>query len=477
MHQINCVTRAAPTVSGSLHLGSLYNAMLNWLYARKNSGTYNVRLDGHLIRGTRCDDRDNILKDLELFGLQGDNLIRQEDRLSEHIVAFKELVKDNPDSFYECDCTINDIARRSLFPPHRHSYKLIRKEKYPRPCKLQKLEILNTENKDVALNQNIHASHEARFNKADVLINGKDDYSNFWVNTDLGNMKSPDMTSLVVQMDKLQNVCSVQLTFRDFPFLDYQIFVFYEDKWQAVARVNKPVEYFIEPRPALQYPVGFTERINFAPILTNAIKVDITRLPLPLDRPYHYDYHCKNLNKKLNWADIKTVVRCHYNQEVYMNYLEFITEERIPNSQLEIDTAAWFDGKPDLVFSSPYDDKAMGATHIIRGEDIYSFFWMEVMLTRLLNYKPVYHYHPMVLDEKGVKYSKFIKSTRISDYLTDKVTPGKIIGYLAWKGWLVDEYPGEISMHELVKDFDLSRIGKEPIVIDDKEMMLFLSEL
>lgn len=460
------VTRAAPTVSGELHIGSLWNAILNWLYARKHGGKFNLRLDGHWIRGQRIIDRDSILRDLKLFGFEWDEEIHQADKLQEHIEAFKNLVNANKDHFYECDCTINDIARRNLFPPQREMYRLTRSEKYPRPCRLQKIEIFDINNENVALNKVIRASHESKENPASILTTNQGDYSNFYCNTDIGNLKSPEMTSLTIDLGKEENVCSLQLTFREYPFLDYQVYVLHENKWQVVARVNKPVEYFIEPRTAFPYPLGLPERINFAPILTTAVRIDVTRLPLPLDRPYHYDYHCKDLKKSLDWNDLKTVIRCRY-QDVYQNYLEFITEKRIPDRITKIDSAAWFDGKPDLVFTSPYDDRAMGATHLIRGSDIYPFMFMEIQLAKLLNYKPVYHYHPMIVNRNSVKYSKFIKSPSISSY---GIAPGKIIGFLAWKGNLISDYPGEVKLEDLLPHFDLNKIGKENIVVDDAEI-------
>lgn len=467
--------RFAPTVSGRLHLGSLWNALLNFLYARKHSGVFNLRLDGHYIRGERISDRDSILEDLKIFGLEWDNLIRQEDFLGEHISSFKKLVTDNPNRFYECDCTINDIAKRNLFPSDRKMYRLLRPEKYPRPCRLQKIEIFNTDNINIALNQKITASNSARDCSVDILTSDKGDYSLFWSNTDIGKLDSPEKTSLFIKLEKLQTICSMQLTFREYPFLDYQIYIKANDEWKPVAFVSKPVEYFVEPRPAVPYPIGLPERINFAPVETDSVRIEITRLPLPLDRPYHYDYNCKSMGKKLDWADLKTVIRCHYDGETFLNYLDFVTKARIPHKRMEIDTAAWFDGKPDLVFSSPYDDQKMGATHLIRGNDIYAFMFMEVQITRLLNYNPVYHYHSMIVDKENVKYSKFIKSPSISSYLTDKITPGKIIGYLAWKGGIVNSFPGEVKATDLAPSFDLTTIPKENIVIDDKEMIDFLS--
>lgn len=472
---MNIVTRFGPTVSGQIHLGSLWNAMLNYLYAKKHSGKFNLRLDGHYIKNQRILDRDNILKDLKTFGFEWDEEIHQADKLNEHISSFKELVKNNPNSFYECDCTINDIARRNLFPSNQQMYRLLRPEKYPRPCKLQKIEIFDINNVNVALNQKISASHEDRTRKADILLTDKGDYSNFWSNTDIGNLSSPDMTTLTINLEKEEDVCGVQLIFREYPFLDYQVYVEHANTWKAVARVNKPVEYFVEPRPSFPYPLGLPERLNFAPVKTTSIKIEITRLPLPLDRPYHYDYHCKSLNKKLDWNKLETVIRCHYNPETYMDFLEIVTNRRIPHKRLMVDTAAWFDGKPDLVFTSPYDDKAMGATHLIRGNDIYPFFHMEVMLTKLLDFKPLYFHHPMVVDPENVKYSKFINSRPISSYLDEKITPGKVLGYLAWKGRLTDFYPGEIKLDDLISHFSLNKIGTENIVIDDVQMIADLS--
>lgn len=453
-------------------MGSLWNALLNFLYARKHQGRFNVRIDGHLIKGQRILDRESILNDLRTFGLEWDELILQSDRLQEHKDAFRDLVASNPESFYECDCTINDIAQRNLFS-RKDMYLLTRNEKYPRPCSLIRLELFDAHGKEIAKNQKISASSSSVDTSPDVLLTDQGDYSKFWKNIDIGHMQSPEKTALEIELDEAHSISSVQFTFRDYPFLDYQVYV-WQDGWKCVARVNKPVEFFVEPRPSVPYLINYPERINFAPVLTNKVKIVITRLPLPLDRPYHYDYHCKALNKKLDWTDKKTVVRAHFRPQTIRGYLNFVTEERIPDKVVRIDTAAWFDGKPDLVFSSPYDDKKMGATHLIRGSDIYPFFFMESMLTSLLDYRPKLFFHSMVVDKSSLKYSKFVKSTPLSQYLSPVITPGKIIGYLAWKGGIVPEYPGEVELSDLLASFNLQNICKEHVIIDERDMMSFL---
>lgn len=468
------VTRMAPTVSGQLHLGSLFNGILNYLYAKKLGGRFKLRLDGHLIRGSRIQDRDAILKDLDIFGLHYDEVIHQADRLSEHNDAFKRLVADQPEKFYFCDCSINDIAARNIFQPYTMT-RLQRPEKYPRPCRLQRISVFDCENNDVALGKPIFASSEARDRKAEILTSGNGSYHDYWCNTDIGNSHATDANFLVIDLKEKTWVYAFELEFREYPFLDYQIYLEQNDEWQAVARVNKPAEHFVEPRPSVPYPVGWKERLNFAPVYTSRVKIDITRLPLPLDRPYHYDFHCKHLNKKLDWADLKTVVRCHYDPTVVQRGLDFISRERVPRKEFKIDTAAWFDGKTDLVFSSPYDDKKMNCTHVIRGNDIYPFYIMEVMLAKILDYNPLYYYHPMIVDSHGVKYSKFIKSPSISSYLSGKIKPGMILGYIAWKTGLVEDYPGDVLLDDLVKVFSLRNLPREDILIDDKEMVDFLS--
>ena len=64
--------RFAPSPTGNLHVGGARTALYNWLFARKNNGTFIVRVeDSDLKRSTR-ESEEAILRDLKWIGLDWD---------------------------------------------------------------------------------------------------------------------------------------------------------------------------------------------------------------------------------------------------------------------------------------------------------------------------------------------------------------------------------------------------------------------
>lgn len=65
-------TRLAPTPSGFLHRGNIYNMLLNWLWARKQGGEVLLRIDDLDAARMRPEYLNDIFRVLELFGLDWD---------------------------------------------------------------------------------------------------------------------------------------------------------------------------------------------------------------------------------------------------------------------------------------------------------------------------------------------------------------------------------------------------------------------
>jgi len=75
--------RFAPSPTGNLHIGSARTSLFNWLFARKNSGKFILRIeDTDKTRSTK-EFEDNIYNSLKWLGLNWDEgPYRQSDRLS-----------------------------------------------------------------------------------------------------------------------------------------------------------------------------------------------------------------------------------------------------------------------------------------------------------------------------------------------------------------------------------------------------------
>jgi len=88
---MSVVTRFAPSPTGRLHVGNIRTALHNYLFARKNGGTFILRIDDtDRERSTAEFDR-AIRDDLEWLGLTPDNLVRQSERVDLYEREFARL--------------------------------------------------------------------------------------------------------------------------------------------------------------------------------------------------------------------------------------------------------------------------------------------------------------------------------------------------------------------------------------------------
>jgi glutamyl-Q tRNA(Asp) synthetase len=63
------------------------------------------------------------------------------------------------------------------------------------------------------------------------------------------------------------------------------------------------------------------------------------------------------------------------------------------------------------------DDARQGMTHIHRGQDLFDATHTQVLLQALLELPtPVYHHHPLLLDDEGLRLAKRKGSKSLRDY-------------------------------------------------------------
>lgn len=83
--------RFAPSPTGYLHLGNTRTALINWLYARAQGGTFILRLDDTDSQRSKQQYAEQIQEDLHWLGLTYDELIKQSDRLMQYGLAAEVL--------------------------------------------------------------------------------------------------------------------------------------------------------------------------------------------------------------------------------------------------------------------------------------------------------------------------------------------------------------------------------------------------
>ncbi len=77
--------------------------------------------------------------------------------------------------------------------------------------------------------------------------------------------------------------------------------------------------------------------------------------------------------------------------------------------------------------ASAFDDADQGVTHVIRGEDLYDFTPVQVILQRLLGLPtPSYHHHRLIRDDQGKRLAKRDDARAVSKYRAEGATPSDI---------------------------------------------------
>src|SRR5512140_3788409 len=102
--------RFAPSPTGRIHIGNIRTAVLNWLLARKDGGTFLLRLDDTDTVRSTDEYADAIREDLKWLGLTWDEEARQQDRTALYDEAAEALKASG--ALYPCFETEEELDRR-----------------------------------------------------------------------------------------------------------------------------------------------------------------------------------------------------------------------------------------------------------------------------------------------------------------------------------------------------------------------------
>ena len=102
--------RFAPSPTGRLHVGNIRPAVLNYLFAKANGGTFLLRLDDTDRERSTQAFADGIKADLTWLGFQWDSFARQSDRTARYGEAAAQLRTSG--RLYACYETADDLDRK-----------------------------------------------------------------------------------------------------------------------------------------------------------------------------------------------------------------------------------------------------------------------------------------------------------------------------------------------------------------------------
>jgi glutamyl-tRNA synthetase len=146
-------------------------------------------------------------------------------------------------------------------------------------------------------------------------------------------------------------------------------------------------------------------------------------------------------------------------------------EVRFPLAALQDFVIQRSDGTPLYNLAVAVDDRDMGVTHVIRGDDHLSNTPRQaLMLDALGAERPVYAHLPLLHGPDGKKLSKRHGAASVQELRAAGYLPEAVRNYIALLGWGDPESSTFFSTDALVEAFDLSRVSRSPAVFDEQKL-------
>ncbi len=189
--------------------------------------------------------------------------------------------------------------------------------------------------------------------------------------------------------------------------------------------------------------------------------------------PWKYSGKCRGLSKEdaAERGDARNVVRFRVDPEGETVVHDLVQGDvAVRNSEFDDFVIAKPNGDPLFHLAVVVDDGEMKVSHVIRGDDHLTNASKHVMLFEALGYAvPQFAHLPMVLDERGKKFSKREHGANVLDWREDGFLPEALLNYVALLGWTAGDDKEVYTLDELVKAFSLERLGKSAAKFDLKK--------
>jgi glutamyl-tRNA synthetase len=142
-----------------------------------------------------------------------------------------------------------------------------------------------------------------------------------------------------------------------------------------------------------------------------------------------------------------------------------------PHSAIDDFVIRRSDGSALYNLAVAIDDRDMGITQVVRGEDHISNTPRQVMILRALGEEPPAYAHlPLLHGPDGKKLSKRHGAASVQELRDAGYLPEAVRNYIALLGWGYDESTTFFTTDELIDRFDLSRVSKNPAVFDEQKL-------
>jgi len=137
--------------------------------------------------------------------------------------------------------------------------------------------------------------------------------------------------------------------------------------------------------------------------------------------------------------------------------------------------------EPIFHFANVVDDREMGITHIIRGEDHISNTPRQILIWRALadgepaaaaGEQPLYVHIPLILapDRSKLSKRKHGESVSVAFYRQQEYLPEALVNYLALLGWNPGDDREVFSVKELIENFDLAKVQQSGAIFNVEKL-------
>jgi glutamyl-tRNA synthetase len=129
------------------------------------------------------------------------------------------------------------------------------------------------------------------------------------------------------------------------------------------------------------------------------------------------------------------------------------------------------DGSPLYNLAVAVDDLDAGITHVVRGDDHYSNTPKQLLVLEALGApQPIYCHLPLLHGPDGKKLSKRHGAASVQELRDAGYLPEAVRNYLALLGWGAADDETILSTEELIRQFSLDRVQKNPARFDEKKL-------
>jgi len=142
-----------------------------------------------------------------------------------------------------------------------------------------------------------------------------------------------------------------------------------------------------------------------------------------------------------------------------------------PASALDDFVLVRTDGTPTYNYATVVDDALMEITHIIRGDDHLSNTPRQILVFEALGHAvPTFAHLSMILGPDGKRLSKRHGAASVEAFRAEGFLPEAVHNYLTLLGWSYDGETTIFSAAQLIEEFELSRVSKNPAIFDPEKL-------